>query len=271
MDLGINKKISEIAEPVFGIYENDYKELKNSKNKILEELEKEERKFLETIDRGIRIFEKLVKDKEDLSGKEAFLLYQSYGFPIELIEEECKNRKIKFTKGEFLKEQEKHQELSRTATKGRFTAGLADHSEMSTRYHTATHMLHQALKEVLGEKVQQMGSNITHERLRFDFSFDRKLTDEEIAKIEDIVNRQIKRGLEVSYEEMPYEKAVKTGARSYFRERYPPIVKVYSVGNFSREICTGPHVENTKGMGNFKITKEESSSAGVRRIKAILK
>ncbi len=270
MELGIEKSLAKIAEPVFKIYENDYNELKNGKKKILEELEKEENRFLATIDRGIRIFERLVKDKKSLDGKEAFLLYQSYGFPIELVEEESKSRKIKFNKGDFLKEQEKHQELSRTATKGKFTSGLADHSEMSTKYHTATHMLHKALKMVLGNEVQQMGSNITPERLRFDFSFDRKLTGEEIKKIEDVVNKEISKGLKVSYVEMPYEKAVESGVLSYFRERYPPIVKVYSVGDFSTEICTGPHVKNTKDMGKFKITKEESSSAGVRRIKAVL-
>ena len=132
-------------------------------------------------------------------------------------------------------------------------------------------MLHKALKEILGKDVQQMGSNITPERLRFDFSFDRKLTEEEKKEIEDLINKQIKRNLPISYNEMPYKEAVKTGALSYFRERYPEIVKVYSIGDFSREICTGPHVKNTKNMGTFKIKKEESSSAGVRRIKATLK
>ncbi len=268
-ELGMKNFTKEIAEPVFKIYD-DYAELKRNKEKIFGELEKEENRFLETIEKGMRIFENLVRDKKSLSGKEAFLLYQSYGFPLELIIEECKNRKIKFDKKEFLQEQEKHQELSRTSTKGKFTAGLADHSEQSTRYHTATHMLHKALKIVLGESAQQMGSNITPERLRFDFSFFRKLTEEEIKKIQDLVNKEIKRKLKVSYEEMPYEKAVKTGALSYFKERYPPIVRIYSIGDFSKEICTGPHVKNTNEMGKFKITKEESVSAGVRRIKAVL-
>ncbi|MEK6842725.1 MAG: alanine--tRNA ligase-related protein, partial [Nanoarchaeota archaeon] len=265
-ELEIKKFIKQVAEPVFEIYEDYYKELKSNKKKILDELEKEENRFLETIERGMKIFHELVKNKKALSGKEAFLLYQSFGFPLELIKEETKNRKIKFNEKDFLEEQEKHQQLSRIATKGKFAAGLADHSIQSTRYHTVTHMLHKTLKIVLGKDIQQMGSNITPERMRFDFSFPRKLTDEEIKKIENLLNKEIKKNLPVSYEEMPYVEAVKTGALSYFRERYPPIVKVYSVGNFSKEICTGPHVKNTKQLGKFKITKEESVSAGVRRI-----
>lgn len=268
-EIGLRNFTKNIAEPVFEIY-GDYLELKSNKNIILSELETEENRFLETIENGMKVFENLVKNKKDLSGKEAFLLYQSYGFPVELIEEECINRKIKFSIEEFEAEQKRHQELSRTATKGKFKAGLADNSEQSARYHTATHMLHKALKIILGENTQQMGSNITPERLRFDFKYDKKLSDEQIRKIENLVNEQIKKKLPVSYEEMPYEKAVNAGALSYFRERYPPIVKVYSVGDFSKEICTGPHVNNTKEMGHFKITKEESVSAGVRRIKAML-
>ncbi|MEK6760306.1 MAG: alanine--tRNA ligase [Nanoarchaeota archaeon] len=269
-EIEIKNFTKKVAESVFKIYEKSYPELKKHKEKIFNELENEENKFLETIERGMKIFENLVRDKKNLSGKEAFLLYQSYGFPVELIEEECKNRKIKFNIKDFESEMGKHQELSRTASKGKFVAGLADNSIESTRYHTATHMLHKVLKIVLGESVQQMGSNITPERMRFDFSFQRKLTEEEVKKIEDLMNKEIKKNLPVSHEEMPYEKAVKTGALSYFKERYPPIVKVYSVGNFSKEICTGPHVKNTSEMGHFKITKEESVSAGVRRIKAVL-
>jgi alanyl-tRNA synthetase len=268
--IGIENFTKKVAEPIFKIYQNDYKELSKNKKKILEELEKEEKRFLETLDRGIKIFENLVKDKKSLSGKDAFLLYQSYGFPIELIKEESKNKKINFDEKVFLVEQEKHRELSRIATKGKFKAGLADSSEQSTRYHTATHMLHKALKIVLGDEVRQMGSNITPERLRFDFSFQRKLTDEEKKEIEDLINKQINLGLNVSFVEMPYEKTKKEGILSYFRERYPSIVKVYSVGDFSKEICTGPHVKNTKELGRFKIIKEESVSAGVRRIKAVL-
>ncbi|MEX0932719.1 MAG: alanine--tRNA ligase [Candidatus Pacearchaeota archaeon] len=269
-EIKIKNFAKDVAEPVFKIYEKDYLELKENKKSALQEIEKEEKRFLETIEKGMRIFKKLTENKESLSGKEAFLLYQSYGFPLEMIIEETKIRKIKFKEEDFEEENKKHQDLSRTASKGKFAAGLADHSEMSTKYHTATHMLHKALKQVLGEEVRQMGSNITPERLRFDFSFDRKLTDDEKERIEQIINNQIKKKLPVRYEEMPYSKAIKTGVLSYFRERYPEVVKVYSIGDFSREICTGPHVENTKDMGIFKITKEESSSSGVRRIKAVL-
>jgi len=280
--LALESFTDKVAEVVFGIYENDYPELKNKKRKILEELKEEEEKFNKTIQKGLRVFDKKViewiennkKSVRSLSGKDAFLLYQSYGFPIEMIEEEIKSFRrglpLSVDKEGFEQELKKHQELSRSTSKGKFVAGLADHSEKSTRYHTATHMLHKALKLVLGESVQQMGSNITPERMRFDFSFSRKLTEEEIKRVQDLVNKEIKRNLPVSHEEMPYEKAVKTGALSYFRERYPPIVKVYSVGDFSKEICTGPHVKNTKEIGKFKIIKEESVAQGVRRIKAVL-
>ena len=199
-ELEMKNFVRKIAEPVFKIYEKDYSELKINKGKILSELEKEERQFLETIERGMKIFQNLVANKKSLSGKDAFLLYQSYGFPVELIGEECKNRKIKFNIKDFESEMEKHKEISRTASKGKFAAGLADHSVESTKYHTATHMLHKALKLVLGENVQQMGSNITPERLRFDFSFDRKLTEEEIKKIENLINKEIVRRLKVSCE-----------------------------------------------------------------------
>ena len=267
-ELGIKNFTKKIAEPVFKIYD-DYIELKKNKEKILEELEKEEKRFEITLENGLKQFEKMSRNKK-ISGKEAFLLYQSYGFPLEMIEEESKRKKVKFNVKDFESEQKKHQKLSRTARKGKFIAGLADHSNKATKYHTTTHMLHKALKEILGSEVQQMGSNITQERLRFDFSFSRKLTKEEIEKIENLMNNQIKRKLSVNYKEMPYEQAIKSGALSYFRERYPKIVKVYTIGNFSKEICTGPHVKNTKELGKFKIIKEESSSAGVRRIKAVL-
>jgi len=254
---------------VFEIYDN-YPELKKNKKKILEELEKEEKKFTATLEKGLSKFKKMTSKRKKLSGKDAFLLYQSYGFPIEMIEEECKKNNIKFNKKEFESEQRRHQELSRTAMKGKFSAGLADTSEQTTKYHTATHMLHKALKIILGNEVQQMGSNITKERLRFDFNFSRKLTEKEIEEIEKIINKQIKRNIPISHEEIPYEQAIKLGALSYFREKYPLIVKVYTIGNFSKEICTGPHVKNTRELGKFKIVKEESVATGVRRIKAIL-
>jgi len=267
--IGLRKFIAKVAEPIFSIY-SDYPELKQNQEKIIKELKEEEERFLEVIERGLIKLKKLIEKKETISGKDAFLMYQSYGFPIELTQEIAKEKGINVNLQEFEKEEKKHQELSRTATKGRFKAGLADNSEQSKMLHTATHMLHKALREVLGEHVHQMGSNITPERLRFDFSYSQKLTPEEIKKVEDIVNEQIKKELPVSCEEMPYKKAVKTGALSFFKERYPEIVKVYSIGNFSKEVCTGPHVDNTKEIRKFKIIKEESSSAGVRRIKAIV-
>lgn len=268
-ELGMKDFASKIAEPVFKIY-GDYKILRDNKKKILEELKKEEEKFNETLEKGINILNKIIKNNKQLSGKDSFLLYQSYGFPIEMIEEECGKKKIKFSMKEFEKEVQKHQELSRTASAGKFRSGLADTSEQTTKYHTATHLLHEALRRILGKQVQQKGSNITPERLRFDFSFDRKLTEEEIKKIEDLVNEQIKKGLEVEMDEMPPEEAKKQGALGFFGEKYGSKVSVYTIGNFSKEICTGPHIKNTKDMGKFKIIKEESSSAGVRRIKAVL-
>jgi len=267
-DIGITD-LSKIAEPVFKIY-RDYLHLKKNKKNILEELKKEEDKFNSTIRGAIKKLRHIIDGPMNVSSKEVFSLHQSLGMPKELIKEEFEKTPLTFPEKGFEKELKKHQELSRTARKGRFIAGLADHSGKATKYHTTTHMLHKALKIILGQEVQQMGSNITQERLRFDFSFPRKLTKEEIEEIEDVINKQIKRNLPVSYEEMPYTQAIETGALSYFRERYPKIVKVYTIGNFSKEICTGPHVFNTKELGKFKIVKEESSSAGVRRIKAIL-
>ncbi|MFB6246307.1 MAG: alanine--tRNA ligase [Candidatus Pacearchaeota archaeon] len=283
INLGIaSQKFSKvIAESVFEIYD-DYLNLSSNKETILEELEKEEEKFNKTLDSGLKVLKKElknIKEGEVLTGKKAFLLYQSYGFPLEMIEEIAKEQGVGVDKEGFEKERENHKELSRTAAKGRFGAGLADNSHESRKLHTATHLLHQALREVLGKHVRQMGSNITPERLRFDFSHPEKLTQEQKEQVEELVNRKIEQGLDVSYEEMPYDEAVKQGALSFFNERYPDTVKVYSIGQgenlFSKEICTGPHVSNTAEISEdgrkFKIKKEESSSAGVRRIKAVLK
>lgn len=274
--LGLRNFIPKIAESVFEIYD-DYNELIKNKNNILEELEKEEGKFLETLEKGIGVFDKITKGKKQLSGKDAFLLYQSYGFPIEMILELSREKNIKVDEKEFEKELKKHQELSRTATSGKFTSGLADSSVETTKLHTATHLLNEALRNVLGNEVKQRGSNITSERLRFDFSFNRKLTNEEIKKVEDLINEKIKKRLNVIREEMPLKKALESGAQAEFGSKYPSKVSVYTVldsneksGWFSKEICTGPHVTNTFEIGKFKIIKEEASSAGVRRIKAIV-
>ena len=260
----------QIAEPVFKIYD-DYKHLEKNKSKILEELEKEEKRFLETLEKGISIFEKVAKDKEQISGKDAFLLYQSYGFPIEITIELAKEKNIKVDEESYQKELAKHQELSRTATQGKFKSGLADNSEQTTKLHTATHLLAEALRQVLKKPdLIQKGSNITPERLRFDFNFDRKLTEEEIKKIKELVNKKIQEKIPVVKKEMTLEQAKKFGARGVFEHKYEDKIFVYSVGDFSKEICAGPHVKNTSELGKFRIIKEESSSAGVRRIKAIV-
>jgi len=268
--LGIEKFTSKIAGPIFKIYD-DYEVLKNNKQKILKELEKEEENFLKTIEQGIKVFEKIVKDKKQICGKDAFLLYQSYGFPLEMTLELAKEKGLKVNEKECLQEQEKHQELSRTAAEGRFKSGLADNSEATTKLHTATHLLNQALRVVLNDKnIHQKGSNITPERLRFDFNFPRKLTDEEIKEVEELVNKKIKEKINVVCCELSLDEAKKTGAQGIFEDKYGEKVKVYTAGDFSNEICAGPHVKNTCELGRFKIIKEESSSQGVRRIKAEL-
>ncbi len=257
-----------IAEKVFEIY-NDYEHLENKKEFIKNELNKEEEKFEKTIDKGLKEFEKMSKDKK-LNGKESFLLYQSYGFPIEMIEELAKEKQIEFNPKDFENEFKKHQELSQTASAGKFKSGLADNSTETTKLHTAAHLLLAALQKVLGKDVQQRGSNINPERLRLDFNFDRKLTDEEKQKVEKLVNEEIQKNQKIVREEMSPEEAKKTGAQGVFDSKYGDRVSVYTIGNFSKEICTGPHIENTSELGKFKIKKEQSSSAGVRRIKAIL-
>ena len=258
-----------LAEPIFEIYKNNYPELKQHKNIILNILLDEQQKFNKTLEKGLMIFNKIVKDKH-LSGKDAFLLYQSYGFPIELTQELAKEKGIKTDSKDFEQELKKHQELSRTATKGFFKSGLSDNSVATTRLHTATHLLNEALRGVLGPGVKQRGSNITSERLRFDFNFTRKLTEEEIKEVEALVNKKIKERLKVEKEEMPLRKALSIGAQAEFGAKYPEIVSVYFIGGFSKEICTGPHVKNTNELGKFKIIKEESIAAGIRRIKAVV-
>ncbi|MBD3253056.1 alanine--tRNA ligase [Candidatus Pacearchaeota archaeon] len=266
-NLNIQNFAKEVAEPIFDIY-NDYKHLKKNKEKILQELENEENKFSVTLERGMNIFNKI--NKKSISGKEAFLLYQSYGFPLEITMELAKEKNIRVNEKEFQKELKKHQELSRTATQGKFKSGLSEHSEQTTKLHTATHLLNEALRRILGKEIFQKGSNITPERLRFDFNFDRKLTDEEIKKIENLVNEIIKKNLPVTKKEMTVEEAKKIDAQGVFENKYREKITVYSIGDFSKEICAGPHVERTGVLGKFKIKKEESSASGVRRIKAIL-
>tara|TARA_Y100000034_G_scaffold136511_1_gene213466 strand:- start:171 stop:1862 length:1692 start_codon:yes stop_codon:yes gene_type:complete len=264
--LNINS-IIEISDPIFEIYP-DYK---LDKKLIKQELEKEQKRFLETLEKGITIFNRLTKNKKLLSGKETFLLYQSYGFPFEITQDLAKEKNIKVNEKEFEKELQKHQTLSRTATEGKFKSGLADKGEETTKLHTTTHLLNQALRVVLKKPdLHQKGSNITAERLRFDFNFDRKLTDKEKQDVEDLVNKIIKQKLDVKKQEMTLEQAKKQGIKGVFESKYGNKIFVYSIGDFSKEICAGPHINNTSELGDFKIKKEESSSAGVRRIKAVL-
>ncbi|MEK6846998.1 MAG: alanine--tRNA ligase, partial [Nanoarchaeota archaeon] len=267
---------TKIAEPIFDIY-SDYKDLQKNKNLILTKLDEEENKFRKTVEKGIRQFEKIAINQKIIDGKKAFLLFQSYGFPIEMTAEMAKEKKVKVDVKSFHEEYKKHQELSRSTSAGKFKSGLADHSEKTTRLHTATHLLNEAMSQVLGPEVAQRGSNITPERTRFDFTFSRKLTDEEVKKVEDVVNNIINKKLELKREDLTLEKAFKSGAKGEFGHKYPDIVSVYTIidlkdkrGYFSREICTGPHVKNTKEIGHFKIIEQDSVSAGVRRIKAIV-
>jgi len=270
----------DISRVVMKIYEDVYPELTNNQQFIFDELKKEEENFGRTLERGLKEFEKFVPD--DISGKEAFDLYQTYGFPIEMTKDLAKEKGKIVDEVGFQEELKKHQELSRTASVGQFKSGLADNSEQTTKYHTATHLLLAALRKVLGDNIQQKGSNITAERLRFDFNLDRKMTPEEIKKVEDLVNEKIKENLPVICEEMPTEQAFAGGAIGVFGHKYADRVKVYTIGQkenvpsagsgqaCSKEICAGPHVVNTGELGVFKIIKEEASSAGVRRIKAML-
>ena len=268
--LGIKDKFtSKIARIVIEIYKEDYPELLLNKDVIVNELDEEEERFTKTLETGLKQFDKIAKEKS-ISGKDAFILFSSYGFPFEMTEELAKERNIKINKKGFDEEFKKHQELSRTASEGTFKGGLADASYENAKLHTATHLLHAALRKLLGEKVQQKGSNITPERLRFDFSFDRKLTDIEIKKVEEMVNEKIKEGIPVIKRISSPEEAKAEGALAFFGHKYGDKVSVYDIKGFSKEICMGPHVENTKELGKFKIVKEEAIAAGVRRIKAVL-
>jgi len=256
----------KIAKTVIELYKNIYPELRDNQDFIFEQFIKEEEKFQKTIERGLREFEKL----DEITGKKAFDLYQNYGFPLELTEELAEEKGIKLNKEEFKMAFDHHQEVSRKGAELKFKGGLADHSEKTTKYHTATHLLLASLRKILGDHVFQKGSNITAERLRFDFSHKEKLTKEQIEKIENLVNQKIGEDLEVKSEEMPLDEAKKQGVMGVFGEKYGAKVKVYTIGDFSKEICGGPHVKRTSELGHFKIIKEESSSSGVRRIRAVL-
>jgi alanyl-tRNA synthetase len=267
--------LGELALIVLGLYRKPYPEILENKDFILKELAQEEAKFSETLAKGEREFEKmlpnLLKGKNrEISGRTAFKLYDTYGYPIELTKELAAEHGFTVDEAGFNAAFEKHQEISRSGADKQFKGGLADHSEKTTALHTATHLLHTALRTVLGEHVGQKGSNITAERLRFDFTHPSAMSKEEIQQVEDMVNEQIKRNLPVTCETMTVEEAKAQGAIAFFDSKYGEQVKVYSIGDFSKEVCGGPHVERTGDMGHFKILKEQSSSAGVRRIKAVL-
>jgi len=277
LHLGVSDRLSEtVGDKVADLYGGTYLEVQQNRMAVLEALRSEEQLFRKTLTRGVREFKKIVKDK--LTGEAAFTLFDTYGFPPELSVEEAEQHDIPVDKGwkkDFDTLMSQQKERSRTATAGTFKGGLADQSENTVKLHTATHLMYQALREVLGDHVVQRGSNVTADRTRFDFSHDTKLTDEEKQRVEAIVNEQIQKDLDVWFEEHPTDEAFKLGAKGAFGDKYGDSVKVYFMGKkgekpFSVEICGGPHVEHTGVLGKFKIKKEESSSAGVRRIKAVL-
>ena len=275
--LGLDKPfLSDVSAVVIDMYKEVYGELENNRELILSELELEEKQFGTTLKKGEHEFEKLLPNlmknpKKEIPGRLAFKLYDTFGFPLELTEELAGEHGMTVDRDGFEAAFKKHQEASKKGADKTFKGGLADHSEMTTRYHTATHMLHEALKRVLGDHVEQKGSNITETRLRFDFSHPEKMTPEQIKEVEDLVNTEIARKQPVTMKTMTVEEARELGARALFSSKYGEQVKVYFIGDYSIEVCGGPHIENTSEMGTFKIQKEQSSSRGVRRIRAVLK
>ena len=282
MKLGIEKDfMAEVAATVIENFKGPYPELEQNREKVFKELTAEEAKFRQTLKKGEAEFQKLLPNlmknpKKIISGKVAYNLYETYGYPLELTQELGAENGFTVDVEGFKEAERKHQEASKTVDAGVAKGGLAEQSEITTKYHTATHLLQQALVNVLGDQVAQKGSNINNERMRFDFTFERPMTKEEIQKVEDIVNEKIKEDLPVTMEVMPLDKAKAEGARALFTNKYGEDVKVYTIGRdpkndwFSKEVCGGPHVQHTAQIGDFKIQKEQSSSAGVRRIRAVI-
>lgn len=264
--------LSAVAETVIETYGDVYPELVANRTKIINEINMEEERFERTVTTGLKELEKLTASISDglIDGKSAFRLYDTFGFPIEMTEELAKEKGLRVDTEGFKAAFSEHQAKSQSGAEQRFKGGLADASDETAKLHTATHLLQAALRKVLGEEVAQKGSNITAERLRFDFSFGRKILPDEIEKVQRLVNDYIEAGADISYSEMTVEQAKAAGALGLFESRYGEMVKVYSMGDFSKEICGGPHAANTKELGKFVIVKEESSSSGVRRIKATL-
>ena len=275
LQIDLNTALPDLIEINVNNLKEMYPELAEKQDTIKQVIIEEKDKFAKTLVRGEKEFEKEIKKLQGTETKKipsdiVFKLYDTYGFPPEETKDLASEYGYEIDLNEFQELFKKHQEKSRQGAEHKFKGGLADQNEKTIAYHTATHLLHQALRNVLGDHVRQCGSNITEERLRFDFTHPQKMTKEEIQKVEDMVNEQIKRDLKVTCEEMSYEDAKKSGAIGLFTDKYGDRVKVYTIGDFSKEICGGPHVTHTGDMGTFKITKEESSSSGVRRIKAVL-
>ena len=282
MKLGVEKSfLPQIADVVIENFKIAYPELEQNRDKVKKELLAEEEKFRVTLKNGEAEFQKLLPNlmknpKKEISGKVAFRLYDTFGFPLELTQELGAENGFTVDVEGFKEAERKHQEASKSLDAGKAKGGLAEQSDTTTKYHTATHLLQQALVDVLGSQVAQKGSNINNERMRFDFAFERPMTKEEIQKVEDIVNEKIKEDLPVTMEIMSLEDAKNSGARALFTNKYGEDVKVYTIGRdpkndwFSKEVCGGPHVQHTAQIGDFKIQKEQSSSAGVRRIRAVI-
>lgn len=285
-NLGIEAgHLGEIANCYIEMFKEDYPEFLENKERIITELNKEEEKFLKTLSFGVKEFQKVIngierhiefakntgeKVEKIISGKQAFRLYETFGFPLEMTIEMANEQGYSVDSEGFKLAMQEHQELARTTSAGKFKGGLADDSEKTTKLHTAVHLMNAGLRKILNDKVFQKGSNITSERARFDFSYDKAMTKEEIAKVEDFVNDAIKQAIPVECSQMSVDEAKKSGAIGVFDNKYGDIVKVFTIGNVSKEICGGPHAKNTADLGHFKIIKEESCGAGVRRIKAIL-
>lgn len=268
-----NDFTKKISKTVIDIYKDIYPELEKNQKFVLENFEAEESKFTKTLQKGLKIFEEIAasdKVSQTVTGDQAFNLFATYGFPLEMTEELAREQGLKVDTIGFEKAFKKHQNTSRAGAEKKFKGGLADQKKESANLHTATHLLHQALRQVLGDHIKQRGSNITAERLRFDFSHPQKMTVQEVKQVEDLVNEKIKENIPIICEELTLPAAKKKGAIGLFEHKYGGKVKVYSAGDFSCEICGGPHAASTGGLGKFKIKKEESSSGAVRRIKAVL-
>ena len=260
----------ELTDIVVDMFKDIYKEVERNQEFIIKNLKAEEEKFRKTLTKALRRFDRIFQESNTITGQDAFLLFTSFGLPLEMTRDLAEERGIAIDMEQFTKQFEEHREKSRTATQGKFKGGLADHSEEITKLHTATHLLQTALRKVLGNEVTQNGSNITDERLRFDFTFSRKLTPEEVEQVEKMINDVIAQDIAVEQSFMKYDDAIAKGALAFFKENYGEDVSVYNIGEFSLELCGGPHVESTAVLGKFRIAKQKKIGAGIVRIRAVL-